>query len=214
MVVGLGNPGTPYRDNRHNVGFMVADALCDAASLRWEPSQRFEAELAKGRLRGRPLVLVKPQTYMNLSGTSAGPLARFYRVDPQHVVAVHDDVDLDLGRLRIKAGGGDGGHKGVRSLAQDLGSPDFVRVRVGVGRPGRGDVTDHVLGDFSAEERILAEQQVRRAAEAVLDVMARGLRHAMNTYNASPRPQSADAEPAEDNAKKNAKSDNPRRGPA
>jgi len=130
------------------------------------------------------VLLAKPQTYMNLSGRTVGPLARFYRIEPANVIAIHDDVDLPLGRLKVKQGGGDGGHKGIRSVTQELGSPDFVRIRFGVGRPARGDVTDFVLSDFADSEREAVAAEVDRASDAVTAVITRGLRAAMNSYNA------------------------------
>jgi len=185
LVVGLGNPGPNYQGNRHNVGFMVADRLYDRGEgLDWQSSGRFEAQLAKRRFENQPVLLVKPQTYMNLSGRTVGPLARFYRIEPANVIAIHDDVDLPLGRLKVKQGGGDGGHKGIRSVTQELGSPDFVRIRFGVGRPVGGDVTDFVLSDFADSEREAVAAQVDRASEAVTAVITRGLRAAMNSYNA------------------------------
>jgi PTH1 family peptidyl-tRNA hydrolase len=188
IVVGLGNPGPRYRGNRHNVGFMVVDLLSERGEdLRWRRSERFACELSKGQLDTTPVVLVKPQTYMNLSGTSAGPLVRFYGAAPGRVVVIHDDVDLELGRLKVKAGGGDGGHKGLRSLSQELGSGDYLRVRFGVGRPEMGDVTDHVLADFADEERGIVSDQIDRAAEAVTTIMRQGIAAAMNRYNASPK---------------------------
>jgi PTH1 family peptidyl-tRNA hydrolase len=192
MVVGLGNPGEQYAGNRHNVGFMVAEALSAGSdSLRWRTSRRCEAELAMGSLKGHELLLVKPQTYMNLSGHAVGPLAQHYRVPPERIVTIHDDVDLDLGRLKLKVGGGDGGHKGIRSMTEDLGSPDFFRVRFGVGRPEVGEVTDHVLRDFEDGEREELERQVKRAGQAVMTVMARGLKEAMNRFNRAPRKRGA-----------------------
>jgi peptidyl-tRNA hydrolase, PTH1 family len=192
IVVGLGNPGEQYAGNRHNVGFMVVEALGVAAdSLCWRSSRRFEAELAMGPVQGHALLLVKPQSYMNLSGRAVGPLAQHHRVPPERIVAVHDDVDLELGRLKLKAGGGDGGHKGIRSMTEALGSPDFFRVRFGVGRPEEGQVTDHVLRDFEESEREELEQQVERAGQAALAVMARGLKEAMNRFNRGPRKRGA-----------------------
>ena len=188
LVVGLGNPGRKYQGNRHNVGFMVADALAAAGSdLDWKSSSRFQAELAKGTLDGRAVVLVKPQTYMNASGRAVVAVAGFYGVELERIVAIHDDVDLELGRLRLKSGGGDGGHKGIASMAQDLGGAGFARVRFGVGRPAVGEVADFVLQDFRSEERELVGEQVGRAAEAVRVLLGEGLRVAMNRFNAAPR---------------------------
>jgi PTH1 family peptidyl-tRNA hydrolase len=188
LVVGLGNPGRAYQGNRHNVGFMVADAVCKGEeSLLWQPSQRFSAELAKGTFRKRALIVAKPQTYMNLSGRSVGPLSRFYKVPLDRIMLIHDDVDLDLGRLKIKAGGGDGGHKGVRSTAEEVGSADFIRIRFGIGRPAFGDVTNYVLADFEEEETEVLEKQIHQATRAISAVITRGLREAMNRHNRAPK---------------------------
>jgi peptidyl-tRNA hydrolase, PTH1 family len=187
LLVGLGNPGRRYQGNRHNVGFMVADVLASSGEdLQIRPNSRFQAELGKGHLDRQPVLLLKPQTYMNLSGRSAAAVSRFYEVEPERVVVIHDDVDLELGRLRVKAGGGDGGHKGIRSLAQELGSPAFVRVRFGVGRPPVGEVEDFVLQDFRAEERPVVEEATGRAAEAVRAVLGEGVKAAMNRFNGPP----------------------------
>ncbi len=192
MLVGLGNPGRRYQGNRHNVGFMVVEALAASGEgLEWRSSSRFDAEVAKGLLGGQAVLLVKPQSYMNLSGRPAAGLAHFYEVPVERILAVHDDVDLEVGRLRIKAGGGDGGHKGVRSLAQELGSPGFVRVRFGIGRPQVGEVEDFVLRDFESRERELVEEAIRRAVEAVETTMNLGLREAMNRHN-GPREKKGD----------------------
>jgi peptidyl-tRNA hydrolase, PTH1 family len=194
MAVGTGNPGARYQRNRHNVGFMVVEQLSGTQSgFSWRTSRRFSAEVAKGTLADQEVVLVKPQTFMNLSGRAVSPLAGFYGVLTDHVVVVHDDVDLELGRLRLKAGGGDGGHKGIRSIAQELGSPAFCRVRCGIGRPQFGEVEDFVLKDFRSEEEELVGELVQRAGEAVRAVIAHGLRKAMNDFN-GPREMREDDE--------------------
>ena len=189
MVVGLGNPGRQYEGTRHNIGFMVADALAQKADLQWRSSSRFEAHYSKGVVARRQVVLVKPQTYMNLSGQAVQALAHFYGVETGQIVAVHDDVDLEPGRLKVKSGGGDGGHKGIRSMAGTLGSPVFFRVRCGIGRPEVGDVTNYVLHAFSDEEAEQLENQIVRASRAVSCLMTRGLRDAMNRFNRPLRPK-------------------------
>jgi PTH1 family peptidyl-tRNA hydrolase len=195
MLVGLGNPGRRYQGNRHNVGFMVVDALCASGGgdLEWRGSSRFDAEVAKGLLGGQAVLLVKPQTFMNLSGRAVAGLAHFYDVPVEKILAVHDDVDLELARLRIKAGGGDGGHKGIRSLGQELGGAGFVRVRFGVGRPAVGEVEDFVLRDFEAAEREAVEDGIRRAMDAVETTMTLGLREAMNRHNGPREKRAKDA---------------------
>ncbi|MCC6747636.1 MAG: aminoacyl-tRNA hydrolase [Deltaproteobacteria bacterium] len=186
IVVGLGNPGTRYQRNRHNIGFMVVERLARAGELAFKRSAKYAGELAQGELSRRPVMLVKPQTFMNLSGRCVAPLARFYRVAPEQIVAVHDDVDLELGRLKVKQGGGDAGHNGLRSLTEELGSGDYVRVRLGVGRPTFGEVADYVLADFRASEQEAVEELVAKGAEAVRTVLTRGLKEAMNRHNRTP----------------------------
>jgi PTH1 family peptidyl-tRNA hydrolase len=198
MLVGLGNPTPRHQGNRHNVGFMVLDALAGSAELDWRSSSRFAAEVAKGMLDGQPVVLVKPQTYMNLSGRAAAGVAHFYEVPVDRILAIHDDVDLEPGRLRIKSGGGDGGHKGIRSLAQELGSPGFIRVRFGIGRPEFGEVEDYVLRDFGGPERELVEEAIRRAVDAVETVLHQGLREAMNRHNGPLETDAKDAKEAKE----------------
>jgi peptidyl-tRNA hydrolase, PTH1 family len=184
LLVGLGNPGRRYQGNRHNVGFLVADALASAGEdLQPRAASKFAGELAKGTLDGKQVLLLKPQTYMNLSGRSVAAVSRFYEVPLERMVVIHDDVDLELGRLRVKAGGGDGGHKGIRSMAQELGSPEFLRVRAGIGRPEVGEVEDFVLQDFRLEERAVVDEMVARAGEAVRAVLGGGLKEAMNRFN-------------------------------
>ena len=198
LIVGLGNHGARYCGNRHNVGFMVVNALIDRSDgLSWRSSTRFSGELAVGQLSGRSVVALKPQTYMNLSGRSAGPLAHFYRIPAERVIAIHDDIDLDPGRVKVKLGGGAGGHKGLLSLIEHLGSADFVRVRLGVGRPAVGDVSDYVLSDFPADDDEVVEEMIARSTKAVRTVITRGAKEAMNRYNRPPkrpRPKVTDEE--------------------
>jgi PTH1 family peptidyl-tRNA hydrolase len=182
LVAGLGNPGREYERNRHNVGWMVADELARRhdGSFRSKFSGRL-AEVRHGDLR---LALLKPETYMNLSGQSLSAAARFFKVAPASIAVVHDEVDLETGRLQVRLGGGLAGHNGLRSVKQALGSADFLRVRVGVGRPGRGDrrpVADYVLSPFAAEED--GEALVARAADAVETLARDGLDEAQRRFN-------------------------------
>jgi PTH1 family peptidyl-tRNA hydrolase len=182
LVVGLGNPGREYARNRHNLGFMVVDELArrTGASFR----SKFNGEFAETRLDEARIGLLKPETYMNESGLAAGAAARFYKVDPGAILAVHDEGDLDLGRLQVRRGGGLAGHNGLRSLASHLGTQDFLRLRGGVGRPGRGDprdLADYVLSDFAAEDD--AEGIVDRAADAVEVLLREGLDEAQRRFN-------------------------------
>src|ERR671933_2522534 len=174
LVAGLGNPGREHAHNRHNVGWMVVDELArrHGGSFRG----KFSGQLAEIRLDDRRLALLKPETYMNESGRSVGAAARFFKVEPDQLVVVHDDVDLEPGRLQARAGGGLAGHNGLRSLAQTLGSQDFLRLRIGVGRPGRGDprsVADYVLSPFDPEED--EDGLVVRAADAAEAIARDGL---------------------------------------
>jgi PTH1 family peptidyl-tRNA hydrolase len=182
LVVGLGNPGAEHARDRHNVGWMVVDELVrrHGGSFR----SKFSGKLAEVRLDDLKLALLKPETYMNLSGSSAAAAARFFKADPGAIAVVHDEVDLDPGRLQLRLGGGLAGHNGLRSLRQSLGSADFLRVRVGVGRPGRSDrrpVADYVLSPFAPEED--AEALVARSADAVEALAREGLERAQARFN-------------------------------
>jgi PTH1 family peptidyl-tRNA hydrolase len=182
LVVGLGNPGREYARNRHNVGWMVADELARRHDGAWRG--KFSGQLAEIRLEGHKIALLKPETFMNESGTSVGAAARFYKLDPESVLVVHDEGDFDLGRLQLRLGGGSGGHNGLRSIAQHLRTQDFLRLRVGVGRPGRGDprpLADYVLADFTPEDD--AEALIARAADAVETLDADGIERAQVAVN-------------------------------
>lgn len=182
LVAGLGNPGSQYRDTRHNIGFRVLNRLADRHGIRLS-EEKFDGEFASGRIRGEPTYLLKPTTYMNRSGTSVGPAARYHEIEPDHVLVIHDDVDLDLGRVNVKIGGGHGGHNGLKNVAQDLGSREFLRIRCGVGRPERGSVRDHVLGRFDGAEEPVADRVVEGACDAVETVVVDGPEEAQNQYN-------------------------------
>jgi len=182
LVVGLGNPGREYARNRHNVGAMVVDELARRYDGAWR--SKFSGQLAEIRLEGHKLALLKPETYMNESGTSVGAAARFFKVDPESVLVVHDESDLEAGRLQVRLGGGLAGHNGLRSIASHLKTQDFLRLRVGVGRPGRGDprpLADWVLTDFEPHED--ADSLVARAADAVETLDAEGLDRAQAEVN-------------------------------
>lgn len=189
LVVGLGNPGPGYARNRHNAGFLVVDLLAGRMKTTFGRHRRAVAAVAEGRLGGVPggqrLILAKPMTYMNLSGGPVAALANFYKVPLDRIVAVHDELDVPYGQIRLKLGGGEGGHNGLRSMSRSLGSKDYLRVRFGIGRPpGRQDPADYVLSDFSAAERKELEFLVDRAADAVEILIDRGLESAQNTYHA------------------------------
>ncbi|KRD09530.1 peptidyl-tRNA hydrolase [Mycobacterium sp. Root265] len=185
LVVGLGNPGPNYAKTRHNLGFMVADLLAERIGSGFKVHKKSGAEVTTGRLGGRAVVLAKPRVYMNESGRQVGPLAKFYSVSPADVVVLHDELDIDFGRIRLKLGGGEGGHNGLRSVASALGTKDFQRVRIGVGRPpGRKDPAAYVLENFSAVERPEVPIICEQAADAVELLLAQGLEPAQNTVHA------------------------------
>jgi PTH1 family peptidyl-tRNA hydrolase len=182
LVAGLGNPGREYARTRHNAGWMVAEELAARHAGSWR--SKFSGRLADVRLDGQRLALLEPETYMNESGTSIGAAARFFKVEPAALLVVHDDVDLEEGRLQARAGGGLAGHNGLRSIAQALGGQDFLRLRIGVGRPGRGDrrsVADFVLSEFDPTTDVAA--LVGRAADAVEAIAREGLEAAQQRFN-------------------------------
>jgi PTH1 family peptidyl-tRNA hydrolase len=182
LVAGLGNPGREYERTRHNLGWLVLDELARRHSGSWR--SKFSGSFAEVRLGDLRLGLLKPETYMNESGRAVGEAARFYKVEPEGLLVVHDDVDLEPGRLQARADGGLAGHNGLRSLAQHLGSQEFDRLRIGVGRPGRGDprsVSDWVLSGFSPEDDV--EALIAKAADAVETVAAEGLEAAQAHFN-------------------------------
>ncbi|MGE5248959.1 MAG: aminoacyl-tRNA hydrolase [Bacteroidota bacterium] len=185
LIAGLGNPGREYRDNRHNVGFMVIDRLAVRLNARGMKVQS-KAIVTSADHRERRLILAKPQTYMNLSGHSVQGLAHFYKVPLEKLMVVSDDIDLPFGTIRIRASGGAGGQRGMTSVIEHLGSRDFPRLRVGIGRPpGRMDAAAYVLQDFSREDIKLLPDIIGRAEEAVLEFVTNGLNAAMNKYNGS-----------------------------
>ncbi|MCV7178218.1 aminoacyl-tRNA hydrolase [Mycolicibacterium sphagni] len=185
LVVGLGNPGPQYAKTRHNLGFMVADLLAARMGAPFKVHKRSGAEIVTGRLGHRPVVLAKPRTYMNESGRQVGPLAKFYSVMPADIIVVHDELDIDFGRIRLKLGGGEGGHNGLRSVANSLGTKNFQRVRIGIGRPpGRKDPAAYVLESFSAAEREEVPAICEQAADATELLIEVGLETAQNQVHA------------------------------
>ena len=182
LVAGLGNPGREYAATRHNAGWMVVDELAHRLGGSWR--SKFSGQLAEVRLEDARLALVKPETYMNESGKSIAAAARFFKTPVEAVLVVHDDVDLDEGRLQARLGGGLAGHNGLRSIAQALGSQEFLRMRIGVGRPGRGDrrpVADYVLAPFPPETDV--EALIGRAADAVESIVRDGLEATQQRFN-------------------------------
>lgn len=188
LIVGLGNPGPQYAGNRHNVGFFIADLLAERTGVKFGRHRKAVADVAEARLGygadAPRLVLVKPLTYMNLSGGPAAALSQFYKVPVEQIVAVHDELDIPYGQLRLKVGGGEGGHNGLRSMSKSLATKEYLRVRFGVGRPpGRQDPADFVLSDFSTVERKELDFLVDRAADAVEAIVKGGLAAAQQTYH-------------------------------
>ncbi|MEU7024845.1 aminoacyl-tRNA hydrolase [Streptomyces sp. NPDC046203] len=189
LIVGLGNPGPEYTGNRHNVGFMVADLLAGRIGGSFKRAQKAQAQVLEGRIGpmgpgSRRVVLVKPMSFMNLSGGPVTALRDFYKVPTARVVAIHDELDIDYGVLRLKLGGGDNGHNGLKSMTKSMG-PEYHRMRFGIGRPpGRMQVADFVLKDFSSTERKELDYFVDRAADAVECLVTEGLERAQSAYNA------------------------------
>jgi len=187
LVVGLGNPGPNYAKTRHNLGFVVADLLAARMGSNFKVHKRSGAEVVTGQLAGRAVVLAKPRVYMNESGRQIGPLAKFYSVAPADVVIIHDELDIDFGRLRLKFGGGVAGHNGLRSVAAALGTHDFLRVRIGIGRPpGRKAAATFVLENFTATERSEVDTICEQAADATELLVSQGLEPAQNIVHAWP----------------------------
>ncbi len=186
ILVGLGNPGAKYERTRHNLGFRIARLAAEKLGVALDQT-RWNAVLGTGRAKGEQIAIVLPQTFMNLSGESVGHAARFWKADLGQLVVAHDDLDLDLGRVQVKVGGGDGGHNGLKSLRQHLGA-DFVRVRSGIGRPPQGwDPADFVLARFAEEEEKVAEEMVPIAADAAVTALLDGAAAAMNRFNRRPK---------------------------
>jgi len=183
LIAGLGNPGPKYAANRHNVGFRCVERLAVDLGLAFDKQQE-QAQVAMGTCYGRRVILAKPQTFMNESGRAVVPLSRFYKVHLERLMVIYDDLDLPLGTVRLRPEGGSGGHKGMRSIIEHLGTRSFSRLRIGIGRPpGRMDPAAYVLQDFSAEEELLLEETLARAVFAVEAWLREGIEEAMGRYN-------------------------------
>lgn len=184
LIVGLGNPGREYAATRHNAGFMVIDRLAPDMGVAVE-KKMFKALVGQGRIEGEKVVLAKPQTYMNLSGEAVSALLNWYKLTTADLIVIYDDLDLPPGKLRIRSGGGSGGHKGMQSIIQVLGTENFLRVRVGIGRPAEPDfeTADYVLSRFGGNEAKEVEEALDLAAEAVRCIVRDGVERAMNLYN-------------------------------
>jgi PTH1 family peptidyl-tRNA hydrolase len=189
LVVGLGNPGPAYASHRHNVGFLVVDELASRLSVRFSRARGMRAELAEGRI-GAPgtdaarLVLVKSRTFMNESGAAVAKVLAYHKISTEQMIVIHDELDIDPGQLRVKFGGGDNGHNGLRSIRKSVGTGDFYRVRIGIGRPpGRQDPADFLLSNFSASQRENLAPEIVRAADAVVSLVQVGLEPTQSQFN-------------------------------
>ncbi len=201
LVVGLGNPGTGYSANRHNVGFMAVAHLAKSHGMHFD-RKKGDARIAEGTIAETPVVLARPQTFMNASGRSVSALLRAFDLTVDDLIVVHDDLDLPTGRIRIRSGGSSAGHKGIQSIIESIGSGDFSRIRVGIGRPASAEaraeheraVVGYVLSDFDRDERLVMDQVIPRVAEAITCLLAEGIVVAMNTFN---RQQTEKAAPSD-----------------
>jgi peptidyl-tRNA hydrolase, PTH1 family len=183
IIAGLGNPGPEYAGNRHNAGHMVLALLAERMGARFK-AHRSRCDIAEGRLAGQSVTLARPRSYMNLSGPPVAALVKFYKLSPERLVVIHDELDIPFGVIRLKLGGGDNGHNGLRSITQSLGTRDYFRVRFGIGRPpGRMDPATFVLRDFGAAERKELPLEIDRSADATQALISSGLDAAQNTYH-------------------------------
>jgi len=182
LIVGLGNPGKEYAGNRHNVGFQCLDHLARAHGIELR-RQRFRAVLGDGHIGVQRVLLVKPLTFMNESGKAVAPVSRWYKIPPQRILVIHDDLDLPLGKVRLRPDGSSGGHKGIHSIIAELGTRDFARLRVGIGRPQHGDPVDYVLGDFGADQEPIIGAVCEMVERIVLCFLQEGIERAMNAHN-------------------------------
>ena len=191
VIAGLGNPGAQYANTPHSIGFEVADAIAREMGAEWRASASFKGELATGVFAGQKVLLLKPMTYMNLSGDSVAPVVRYHNATPTDLLVVSDDIDLPVGRLRIRVGGSAGGHNGLKSIIERVGTPAFTRLRVGVGRDAhdRSEVIGHVLGKFDPASRAVMDQVVPAAVKAAAAIISTTPQAAMNAWNGwSPMP--------------------------
>lgn len=188
LIVGLGNPGLRYAHNRHNIGFMCINHFAKMQGIRLD-SKQGQARIGTGEINGEKIVLARPQTFMNASGESVSRLVKKFKMEPDNLIVIHDDLDLPLGKIRIRLGGSSGGHKGIESIINELSNQDFIRVRIGIGRPddadeaSEADVIDYVLNDFSPDEKEVTSEVMPRINEAILCLLNEGLTAAMNKYN-------------------------------
>jgi len=184
LLVGLGNPGEKHARNRHNIGFRCIDYLAEAHQIDWR-KRRFKALVGEGQIGSRRVMVAKPLTFMNCSGKAVGGIARAHGIPSERLLVVHDDLDLPLGRIRLRPGGSSGGHKGIDSIMAELGTRCFARLRVGIGRPNGGDATGYVLSDFDRDQERVVEEICSLVERVVVCFLDEGIQAAMNTYNAA-----------------------------
>ncbi len=182
LLVGLGNPGAEYAGHRHNIGFRCIDHLAQQHGVALN-KKRFKAVYGEGRVGELRVILAQPQTFMNDSGAAVGPLSRWYKIPPERILVIYDDLDLPFGRIRVRPGGGSGGHNGIKSVIAALGTQEFPRIRVGIGRPQHGDPVDYVLNAFDREQAPFVPDLCARVAQAVETFLRQGIREAMNIHN-------------------------------
>ena len=182
LIVGLGNPGAKHASHRHNIGFRCVEAFASAHDVQLN-RKKFKAHYGEGRVGEARLVLLEPQTYMNDSGAAVAPASHWYKIPPERILVVYDDLDLPFGRIRLRPGGSSGGHNGIRSIIAELGHQDFPRLRVGIGRPAQGDPIDYVLNAFDAEQEPFVPDICARVNQIIETMLARGIKEAMNLYN-------------------------------
>ena len=182
IIVGLGNPGTQYANTPHSVGFEAVDAIAAEIGASWEAKRQFSCLMAKGMFAGLPVMLVKPQTYMNLSGDSVAPVVKYHNATAADLLVIQDDIDLPVGRMRVRKNGSCGGHNGIRNIIERLGTPDFARLKLGVGKD-KSDVIAHVLGKFDPATRKTMDLVVAEAVKAAAAILRDGPDRAMNAYN-------------------------------
>jgi len=193
LIVGLGNPGADYAKTRHNAGFLLVEKLAAQWKAGWNNERKFFARLAKAECAGKKVLLCEPQTFMNLSGEAVAAVCQFYQLPPGYILVAVDDADLPLGEIRLRPGGGSGGHHGLDSVAQHLGSKVYARLRIGIGRKNEArQITGHVLGKFSADEDTVLERVLTRAAQQVECWLTAGLQKAMNQFNGAVSPNNED----------------------
>ena len=195
IIAGLGNPGKKYENTRHNMGFIACDLLAEKYDIKMN-KLRFKALTGEGRIAGQKVLLLKPQTYMNLSGESARQALEYYREEPSHLIVIYDDIDLPTGMIRLRKKGSAGTHNGMRNVVYQIQSEDFPRIRIGIGSGRRGDLVDYVIGAVAKDEKELLEDALKRAADAAACIVEKGIEKAMNEYNIRPKKEKEAAEAA------------------